>query len=130
MRLRVVACNCGNSEPHRRFETDNRRETEGFFSIAQGMRILNDMLNSGEIIQTTDETAATIEELKNSGLPSSEQLTEREISEAVNKLMEFPIYMRQGLMQKAVLEGIITTDIADRIVLKLAEVEGNAIPFD
>jgi hypothetical protein len=92
------------------------------------------MLRSGEITQTVEETAATMAELNNCGLrseqPTNDEISDEDLSEVVKKLMEFPTHMREGLVAMGIADGIISTNIADRIVLKLAEAENGAIPLN
>jgi hypothetical protein len=137
MKLTIVQCNCGNPEPHRKFRAEDGRETKGFFSLIEGIRIQAKLLTSGQIVQTDEEKAATLQELESCGLPeeyspapepgpgspppSRRPLPQALLQIAALTLSAHPQAKRRGMVEVAVARNIFTAEEGEKILALAAE---------
>jgi hypothetical protein len=98
----------------------------GFFSIHAGKRVLSDIINSGEAVQTPAETEATIREIETSGLEDKKpgELTEKQLADFASDLKEFPRRDHAYMAEAAILDGDFSRDEGQKI-LTLAGLAGN-----
>ena len=79
MKFRVVICDCGNPELHRKLEDECGGRTEGVFCLRQGMAILDALEKKGSI--SLDEAALAYIELVAAGLPEYATVFNWEVEE-------------------------------------------------
>lgn len=77
MKVTVVGCPCGTPIPHRKFQSEDGRQTEGFFSIAQGRSFLRKLQKAGDL--NPAEARAAQAELAVCGLPAETEHSEQEL---------------------------------------------------
>lgn len=145
MKVAVVECPCGNPRPHRKLRAKNGLESKGFFSVEAGKAIFYGILTNGEVEQTSEETAATLKELKTCGLPAtrtealeakivasveavkakkpSEGFSMEVLASYAKGLVALPAQYHQEMVSESVLRGVFTAEEGKKILALVAEIK-------
>jgi hypothetical protein len=100
--------------PHRKFESEDGRQTEGFFSLAEGRYAIEDLKNAG--VLTAEEAAATSVELAASGLPEFADLDDAMLVKYAGELTaDLPLREREAKIANGVRIGAFSPAHAARL---------------
>lgn len=119
MRISIKECPCKNPNPHRKLVVWIGNigvfETDGFFTVRQGKWLLNRILATSDIEQTSTEKEATIREIEASGLEPGE-FTEELLANFAEGLKKFPEDKHAKMVELAVLDGDFSQDEGQKIL--------------
>lgn len=107
MKLSVVACDCRNPKHHVKLQSPSGERTDGIFSLARGRRIIEELKDRGEM--SAEEVAETDAELTATGLPEFPVFDDRELETAAIAMIAIG-------QTSAEIENQIAENVADGMV--------------